>query len=203
MSRTYSLLTVSASFFLRLFSNGSPEGILTRYFPGGYPKVVDEGINDDFLPIWLQQSGYNTYYAGKLWNAHNVDNYNAPYVNGFNSSDFILDPSTYNYLNAVMTRDGGPPVAYTGRYSPDVTAEKAYGYLEEAMSHDEPWFVGVAPIAPHSHVEAWDAAHFSNTEPKYAERHAHLFKDYKIPRDANFNPENVSASARMVCTATD
>jgi arylsulfatase A-like enzyme len=118
----------------------------------------------------------------------------APHVNGFNSSDFILDPNTYNYLHAVMTRNGRVPVSYKGQYSPDVTAEKAYDYLDEAMSHDEPWFVGIAPIAPHSHVETFNASDstYANTEPKYAERHAHLFKDYNIPRDANFNPKTPS-----------
>ena len=61
-------------------------------FLGGYPKFVKEGLNEDWLPIHLQRVGYNTYYVGKLFNAHNVDNYNDPYVNGFNQSDFLLDP---------------------------------------------------------------------------------------------------------------
>lgn len=33
---------------------------------------------------------------------------------------------------------------------------------------------------------------YSGNAPKYAKRHAHLFKDYKIPRTENFNPENPS-----------
>lgn len=59
---------------------------------GGYPKFVREGLNDNWLPVWLQQLGYNTYYTGKLFNSHNVDNYDDPPVNGFNASDFLLDP---------------------------------------------------------------------------------------------------------------
>lgn len=35
---------------------------------GGYPKVVARGINDDYLPLWMQEAGYNIYFAGKLWN---------------------------------------------------------------------------------------------------------------------------------------
>lgn len=53
---------------------------------------MQEGLNEAWLPVWLQDLGYNTYYTGKLFNAHNVDNYNAPLVNGFNGSDFPLDP---------------------------------------------------------------------------------------------------------------
>ncbi len=53
---------------------------------GGYPKFVSRGYNEDYLPLWLQGAGYNTYYTGKLFNAHHVDNYNSPYVAGWNGS---------------------------------------------------------------------------------------------------------------------
>lgn len=125
------------------------------------------------------------------WNAHSIDNYDSPPVRGFNGSDFILDPFTYDYLNVHMTRNGAPPVGYKGQYSPDVTAEKAYGFLEEATQHPEPWFLAVAPVAPHSHARLVPEDEFEVDMPKYAERHAHLFKDYEIPRTANFNPEKV------------
>ncbi|KIW00572.1 uncharacterized protein PV09_07926 [Verruconis gallopava] len=159
---------------------------------GGFPKVVQEGINDNYLPVWMQNAGYNTYYSGKLWNGHTVDNYNSPMAGGYNGSEFILDPTTYEYYNAKMSRNGAPPVSYKGQYSPDVTAEKAYGFLEEATSHPEPWFLTVAPIAPHGNIVLGgdDGEALVTTDaPKYAPRHAHLFKDYIIPRDANFNPE--------------
>ncbi|OAL50143.1 Arylsulphatase [Pyrenochaeta sp. DS3sAY3a] len=156
---------------------------------GGYPKVVREGINDDYLPIWMQNAGYNTYYSGKLWNHHSVDNYDAPYAGGYNGSDFILDPYTYEYYNAHMSRNGQPPISYKGQYSPDVTAEKAYGFLEEATLQSRPWFLTIAPIAPHSFVKLEPPEEYAADLPQYAERHAHLFKEYMIPRDPNFNPE--------------
>jgi N-acetylglucosamine-6-sulfatase len=145
----------------------------------------------------MQDAGYNTYYSGKLWNAHSVDNYNKPFAGGYNGSDFILDPFTYEYYNSYMSRNGAPPVSYKGQYSPDVTAQKAYAFLEEATSHDKPWFLSIAPIAPHGNIvlggpgTGKGADEYTSDMPKYAERHAHLFKDYIIPRDANFNPEKV------------
>ena len=165
---------------------------VTDVFPpyGGYPKFVKEGLNEDWLPTWLQKAGYNTYYVGKLFNAHTVDNYDSPFVNGFNQSDFLLDPYTYEYYNGQMTRNGEPPVSYAGQYSPDVVATKAYGFLDEATLHDEPFFLGVAPIAPHSNVKLSDPPQMGTAF--YAERHAHLFKDYKIPRTSNFNPDKPS-----------
>ncbi|UPL03531.1 hypothetical protein LCI18_014465 [Fusarium solani-melongenae] len=140
---------------------------------GGYPKIVREGINDNYLPHWLQAAGYNTYYSGKLWNHHTVENYNQPYAGGFNGSDFLLDPHTYQYLNATMTRNGAPPVNYAGQYSPDLTAQKAYGFLDDALSNEEPWFLVHAPIAPHGTVDL--TPNFFSDAPKYAKRHAHLF----------------------------
>lgn len=167
---------------------------------------MSQGINDDYLPVWMQAAGYQTYYVGKLWNTHNVFNYDSPQVKGFNGSDFLLDPYTYDYWNAKMTRNGAPPADYTGQYSPDVVAEKAYGFLDEAMEKNEPFFLTVAPIAPHSNIRAastleslddsYTAAMAPGAPgfaiPEYAPRHAHLFKDYKIPRGKNFNPEKVS-----------
>lgn len=161
---------------------------------GGYPKVVHEGINEDYLPTWLQAAGYNTYYAGKLWNQHTLSNYNGPPAGGFNGSEFLLDPHTYEYWDAALTRNGAPPVRYTGQYSPDVTAGKAYDFLREALRHpDRPWFVVHAPIAPHSNLhfvtaEGRDAAIVSD-RPEYAPRHAPLFAEYEIPRGEDFNPE--------------
>ncbi|KAG9593354.1 Arylsulphatase, partial [Aureobasidium melanogenum] len=175
---------------------------------GGYPKIVKEGINDDYLPLWMQAAGYNTYYTGKLWNAHTINNYNQPFVKGYNGSDFLLDPFTYDYWHARMTRNGETPKDYSGQYSPDVVADKAYGFLEEAIEGDAPWFVTVAPIAPHSNIVAHPPSGPVNelevlapgpvnkfAIPEYAPRHADLFKDYKIPRTEDFNPEEASGAS--------
>ncbi|KIW48420.1 uncharacterized protein PV06_01006 [Exophiala oligosperma] len=162
---------------------------VTDVFPpyGGWPKILREGINDDYLPLWMQNAGYNTYYTGKLWNHHHIDNYDKPRARGFNGSDFLLDPYTYEYYHSRMSRNNERPVSYEGQYSPDVIAQKAYGFLNEAMQHKEPWMLTVAPVASHGNVRlegGWEIS-----APRYAKRHEHLFKDYKIPRDKNFNPE--------------
>ncbi|KAF7523244.1 hypothetical protein G7054_g11829 [Neopestalotiopsis clavispora] len=155
---------------------------------GGYPKVVDQGVNDDNLFLWMQDAGYQTYYVGKLWNFHAVDNYNKPFAKGFNGSEFLLDPYTYQYWNAQMTRNGQEPVSYSGQYSTDVVAEKSLGFLRDALAEEDPFFLTIAPIAPHSN---WviDPEHDLSylEEPKSAPRHQHLFEDYIIPRTKSFN----------------
>ena len=35
---------------------------------GGWLKVLEGGFNDNYLPIWLRDAGYATYYTGKLYN---------------------------------------------------------------------------------------------------------------------------------------
>ena len=166
---------------------------------GGYPKFVSQGLNSAYLPIWLQESGYNTYYTGKLLNAHTVDNYNDPFPAGFNGSDFLLDPYAYEYLNSTFQRNQDPPISHEGEYSTDLVASKAYGFLEEAVLSDRPFFLTIAPVACHSNVKfakTWGngsivADDIQASPPVSAKRHEHLFQDAIVPRRANFNPEKV------------
>ncbi|GFF43241.1 arylsulfatase [Aspergillus lentulus] len=159
---------------------------------GGYPKFIDRGFNDNFLPVWLQQAGYDTYYTGKLMNAHSIDNYDSPHVSGFTASDFVLDPYTYDYMNATYQRNHDPPVSYLGRHTTEVLREKAMGFLEDALDGEQPFFLAVAPIAPHSNMNGTyggGAGPMWMDEPIPEDRHKHLFPDAKVPRTPNFNPK--------------
>ncbi|ROW11293.1 hypothetical protein VMCG_00861 [Cytospora schulzeri] len=71
---------------------------------GEYPRFVEQGFNDNYLPIWLQAAGYNTYYVGKLFNAH------------------IRFPRGGL---ARFQRNRETPRSYEGQYSTDVIAEKS------------------------------------------------------------------------------
>lgn len=159
-----------------------------------------QGFNDNWLPVWLQDAGYSTYYTGKLFNSHTVENWNSPHPSGWTSSDFLLDPYTYSYLNSTFQRNEQPPVSHEGEYSTDVLAKKAYGLLEEGVKSKKPFFLTLAPVAPHSNVDphTFDEPDPDEplrkvvmTAPIPAERHKHLFPGAKVPRKANFNPEKV------------
>lgn len=154
---------------------------------------MSQGLNERYLPVWLQNAGINTYYTGKLFNAHDVNNYNSPYPAGFTGSDFLLDPYTYSYLNSTWQRNREKPVSYEGLYTTDIIAQKANGFLEEAIAAKTPFFLVVAPVAPHSNIDVLDG--LKVTPPISAERHKDLFKDVKIPRTDHFNPEQVGAFA--------
>ncbi|GAB7360522.1 hypothetical protein MBLNU230_g8471t1 [Neophaeotheca triangularis] len=166
---------------------------------GGYPKFVSQGYNEDYLPVWLQAVGYSTYYAGKFLNSQSVDNYNDPHAAGWTGSDFQLDPHTYEYLNATFQRNHDPPVSYEGQYSTDVLADKAHGFLTDALDSETPFFFTIAPVAPHANVKHWteqvdgEPVARSDIGPAVsAERHKHLFEDVTVPRTPNFNPNEPS-----------
>ncbi|KAF3010388.1 hypothetical protein E8E15_001426 [Penicillium rubens] len=161
---------------------------------GGYPKFVERGFNDDFLPLWLQGAGYDTYYTGKMFNAHTVDNYHSPHINGFNASDFLLDPYTYSYRNSTYQRNHEPPVSHEGEHTIDVITGKALGFLDDALAGERPFFLAVSPVAPHSNVDPGNitSENFYMSAPIPLERHEHLFQDVRIPRTANFNSDQPS-----------
>ena len=159
---------------------------------GGYPKFVSQGLNDNWLPVWLREAGYETYYTGKLFNAHTVDNYDSPYPAGWTSTNYLLDPGTYSYLNPIYQRNQEPPVHYKGQHTTDIIAENARELLGEAIDSGNPFFVGIAPVAPHSNIDVTrgGGAPLMST-PIPLERHEHLFEGVKIPRTDNFNPDSV------------
>ncbi|KAI1372803.1 Arylsulphatase [Hypoxylon crocopeplum] len=181
--------------------NTNVTNVLPPY--GGYPKFVSQGLNDKYLPVWLQESGYNTYYTGKLFNAHSVDNYDSPHAAGWTASDFLLDPFTYWYMNSTYQRNHDAPVSYEGQHSVDVLAEKALGLLDEAFKARKPFFLGLAPVSPHANL--WspsfkdgnhsDLEEIEFSAPVPAERHGKLFEGAKVPRTANFNPDKPSGAS--------
>lgn len=150
-----------------------------------YPKFITEGWNDEYLPVWLQNAGYNTFYTGKLMNGHSTETYNKPYAAGWNSTNFFLDPNTYVYYNVTTQQDQDPPIQHPGNYSTDIAARTTLKYLDEARLQKSPFFIGVAPIAPHAEVVRDPFAFYP---PVPAKRHEGMFPGLKVPRAPNFNP---------------
>jgi hypothetical protein len=59
---------------------------------GGYPKFVSQELNENYLPVWLQEAGYRNLYTGRLFNAYLIENYNSHFPAGWATTDFLLDP---------------------------------------------------------------------------------------------------------------
>lgn len=124
-------------------------------------------------------------------NGHSTATYDKPRINGWNGSDFLIDPGTYVFYNSTMTRNHEPYRNLPGEYSTDLVADAAVGFLDDAIaassSSSRPFFLGVAPIAPHSEtITNPRPARFLPPVP--AKRHEGLFANVTVPRTPGFNP---------------
>ncbi|ORY55835.1 arylsulfatase precursor [Pseudomassariella vexata] len=152
---------------------------------GGYEQFINNGLHEKYLPVWLQEAGYNTYYTGKLMNGFKVETYNNPYPAGWTETDFLIDPQTYWYYNSSMSRNNETYRYLPGNYSTDVVASSALEFLDTAIAADSPFFVGVTPIGPHAEMQPSASGVFQLPTP--ADRHKDLFPNITAPRTASFN----------------
>ncbi|GAB7359180.1 hypothetical protein MBLNU230_g5247t1 [Neophaeotheca triangularis] len=159
---------------------------------GGFPKFISQGLNERYLPVWLQQAGYATYYTGKMFNSHTVENHASPYLKGWTGSRFLLDPGTYSYRNPIYQKDHEEPVQYQDRHTTELIQEFASELLDDASKSGQPFFLAIAPVAPHSNIDSNGGDVPTMTEPIPLPRHRHLFKGQKIPRTTNFNSDSPS-----------
>ncbi|RYP13467.1 hypothetical protein DL765_006880 [Monosporascus sp. GIB2] len=89
-----------------------------------------------------------------------------------------------------MQQNQDAPKAYPGEYSTDLVTAASLGFLDEAIPEGKPFFLGVAPIGPHSETIK---GQFNPAVP--ADRHKDLFPGLKVPRTANFNPDTASGAS--------
>ncbi len=104
----------------------------------------------------------------------------------------LIDPGTYIYYNSTTQRDDQEPRQNPDVYSTDIVASSAVGFLEDALKVDSPFFLGVAPIAPHAETVHLDDGGVAFYDPIPAKRHRDLFPDLKVPRSPNFNPDKAT-----------
>lgn len=88
-----------------------------------------------------------------------------------------------------MVLDDGDYEYRTGQYSTDIIADRSVEFLDDAIGLGEPFFLGVAPIGPHTETVTGGPNGSVFKAPVPAERHKDLFPDAKVPRGPSFNPE--------------
>ncbi|KAF4465579.1 arylsulfatase precursor [Fusarium albosuccineum] len=115
---------------------------------GGYPKFVASGENDNYLPHWLGKAGYNAEYVGKLFNGNSLLDY-SPGPQGWRHIDVLLDPYINTHNTVVMSKNGARPKIYRGFHQTGVVRIKALSRLESLLREEDPFFLMIAPTAPH------------------------------------------------------
>jgi arylsulfatase A-like enzyme len=85
---------------------------------------------------------------------------------------------------------------HPGEYSTDLVRDKSVAYLDDALASDEPFFLGIAPIASHSWIDSTklkmdDPTHHNirMNIPASHPRHANMFADVQAPRPESWNPD--------------
>ncbi len=144
---------------------------------GGFQKFRSEGYEESTIAVRLQQSGYTTALFGEYLNYY-LDEDPTHVPPGWDEWHARGDIAYYEYeLN-----ENGENVSYgndTEDYFTDVLSRKATDFVRRATSDSQPFFLYLAPAAPH--------------EPAIpAERHKGAFADEEAPRPPSFDEEDVS-----------
>ncbi len=179
-----------------VLSNGGPRG--------GFPRFYETGFEASTLATWLQGAGYHTALMGKYLNAYpfgppadNPAAYRAPWRGyippGWNTwfgfFDVPRDPDNTPYaMYDYRVNYNGRSARYGSRaddYQTDVLAKEATNFILRERRSDAPFFLFLAPTAPHLPTVV-------------AERYKDRFIGLKAPRSPAFNERDVSDKPRWV-----
>jgi N-acetylglucosamine-6-sulfatase len=149
---------------------------------GGYQRLD----HSNTLPVWLQEAGYYTAHLGKYLNNYGVDSPEPPA--GWSRWFGLIDPSTYRLYDYTVS-DDGVPVSHghaAADYQTDVLAEEAERILRSRAGESQPFFVTVAPIAPHL-----ERIGGKQVAPRAAPRYEGRFADEPLPAKPSFSEPDV------------
>lgn len=145
---------------------------------GGFDKFRELGHEASTVATWLQDAGYHTAMLGKYLNHYEPET-DVP-AQGWDEW-YVPGSENYAFFNYWLN-ENGRPVHYGDRpedYLTDVMTRQTVEIIEEQAAADQPFFLYVAPYAPHSPATP-------------APRHAGMFADQNYPRAPSFDEEDVS-----------
>ena len=153
-----------------VLSNNPPDG--------GFKKFLSEGHEEGTIGVGLQGAGYRTAFFGKYLNGYPADD-PTHVPPGWDEWYGKLDgQKLYNY----GINENGEEVSYgneTEDFFTDVLSGQATDFVQRAAPDSKPFFMYVAPTAPHGPATP-------------AERHKGAFAEEEPYRPPSFNEEDVS-----------
>jgi N-acetylglucosamine-6-sulfatase len=160
---------------------------------GGYAHLD----NSETIATWLDAAGYRTGWVGKFLNG-----YGEPDKSQVSGDAALTDvPEGWDrwwapvaHTEAMMygyaLNENGTVRRYgtsADDYQTDVLARKASGFVREAAAGDEPFFLVVAPTAPHKESDVRVGPSVTPPrDPRPAPRHLGAFADEALPRPPSF-----------------
>jgi N-acetylglucosamine-6-sulfatase len=169
---------------------------------GGFDRLNSSNT----LPVWLQGAGYYTGLIGKYLNGYEAhrDDPGGPLIPpGW--TEWHGSTHTYDYYGYELNEGGAlntygslsdnpdsPPDP--GLYSTDVYTAKAVDFINRRAPSNQPFFLWLTYLAPHSggpNPAAPDTSHCAGTA-KPAPRDLHAFDSEPLPQPPSFNEADVS-----------
>ena len=153
-------------------------GVLSNQPPNGGVRTFQELDRDQStVATWLDDAGYRTGLVGKYLNGYEDDPSQVP--PGWDDWFAWAGEGTFD---SYRISDNGRPVTYDempADYETDVYGRRSVEFIESATADGEPFFLYVAPHAPHLPATP-------------APRDADAFATETAPRSPSFNEEDVA-----------
>ena len=176
-------------------------GVRTNQPPGG-GFAVFRRQDGNALPVWLRKAGYHTAHIGKYLNGYGAAGPDTEVPPGWSEWYGSLDDpdafvgGTYTMYGYTLNENGTvvhygatPDVVDPSTYQTDVYAEKAEELIRRRAPKRKPFFLSVAPLAPH--VES-GLCGCRGDDPRAAPRHQGAFAGASVPRPPSFDEADVS-----------
>ena len=159
---------------------------------GGYTRLD----KSNWLPLWLQAAGYRTMHVGKFLNGYGRLSAPTEVPLGFNDWHGTVDPSTYSFWNYTVNENGTLRTYGAANepefYSTDFFSRRANELISAAAPSDQPFFMSVAFVGPHSGLPAEPDDPPRQPTPAVAPRHVNAFSTVALPRPASFNEADMT-----------
>jgi N-acetylglucosamine-6-sulfatase len=153
---------------------------------GGIEQFVNDGDENSTIATWLQDAGVRTALVGK-------------YLNGYGKGEELIyippgwsdwAANTREGYSRFEINQGGKLVRYRSKdnaevHSTDVLAQLSVGFIADASASQNPFFLLIAPRAPHGPAEP-------------ASRHRSAFVDASVPQTPAMNEEDVSDKPQWI-----
>lgn len=152
---------------------------------GGFSKFYETGDEASTIAVWLQAAGYRTSLIGKYFNEYPSRDDRTYVPAGWSEWASPGQKNAYDGYDYVLNENGAL-VSYSPdeeNYFTDVMNRKAIDFIERATQDETPFFLYLAPFAPHEPATP-------------ARRHLDLFPSITAPRTPSFNEDDVSDKPR-------
>lgn len=155
----------------------------------GFVRFFKLNEEMETLPVWLNNTGYQTSLIGKYLNAYPTNagrNYVPPGWSDWHS--FLYQQGDNDFYYSYILNENGELVEYGDApedYSTDVIREKSINFINKNAQENTPFFLLISVYA----------AHGPSTP---APRHAGLYSDLEYPKGPSFDEQDVSDKPTVI-----